>query len=273
MTSRIALILSALFWLTMNYLLWRSEFGGGNPLGNEVPTELVWRKILTAPDNSALDILHHGKKQGYCRWTVGTALAPVPDPGEDLPPVQNPGQPAGYRLNLDGNLTFDQPLTNRFQFGFNLKLATNQTWQEIDIRLNVHQNSVMIHSLASEKKVRLRTESDGVRDEETYSFATLQDPAALVKSLDLPIPLPLTAFNLPGLTTNSPAQSMTDLGLTWTAHNDRLTIGHASVRVYRLESRLLDKYKAVLFISPVGEILRVELPDDWVLVNDEAAGL
>ena len=41
------------FWLVMNGLLWRSEFGSGNKTGSTVPTSLVWEKILTAPDDSS----------------------------------------------------------------------------------------------------------------------------------------------------------------------------------------------------------------------------
>src|SRR5258708_25535382 len=70
MFSRIALLLITLFWLTMNYLLWRSEFGGRGETGSAVPVETIWRKILTAPDNSSLEIIHQGTKLGYCRWAA-----------------------------------------------------------------------------------------------------------------------------------------------------------------------------------------------------------
>jgi hypothetical protein len=52
-----------------------------------------------------------------------------------------------------------------------------------------------------------------------------------------------------------------------------ITVGHASVRVFRLAAKLLDRFQVVIFVSPVGEILRVELPDEWLLVNDEAGNL
>jgi hypothetical protein len=34
---------------------------------------------------------------------------------------------------------------------------------------------------------------------------------------------------------------------------------------------VLDKYQLTIFISRVGEILRVELPDEILLVNDQLA--
>jgi hypothetical protein len=270
MYSRIALGLSALFWLTMNFLLWRSEFGGGAALGTAVPPEVVWRKILTAPDNSMLDIFHHGRKQGFCRWSTGAGLALPPDLGGETPPVEQPISPPGYRLNLTGNLALDQ-LTNRLQFDLDLILTTNRDWQEMDLRLNLHGNSVAVHSVAADRSVRLRTMSDGVRDEQTLSFADLQNPQALARAFDLP--LPLGAFGLPGLATNAARDRLPGPGLTWTARNDRLPVGHTSLRVYRLESTLLDRYRVIVLLSRVGEILRVELPDNWEFINEEAGGL
>ena len=270
MYTRIALALSALFWLTMNFLLWRSEYGGGATLGTSVPTELVWRKILTAPDNSLLDILHHGKKAGFCRWTTSAGMALAPDLGGETPAVVQPNTAPGYRLNLTGNLALSTP-TNRFQFDLDLMLTTNRDWQEVDLRLGLHGNSVSLHSVVSEKKIRLRTVSDGVRDEENFTFADLQNPQALARAFD--VPLPLAAFGLPDFATNAPNDHLPELGLTWTARNDWLPLGRTSVRVYRLQTTLLDRYHAVVFLSRVGEILRVELPDDWVLVNEEAGAL
>ena len=48
-----------------------------------------------------------------------------------------------------------------------------------------------------------------------------------------------------------------------------LHTGHTSVRAYRLEATVLDKYRMRVIVSRVGEILRVELPDGWELVNDQ----
>ena len=269
MYSRIALIASALFWLTMNYLLWRSEFGRGSRLGSDVPVEVVWRKILTAPDNSSLDIYHHGKKAGYCRWTAGSGRNAPADPGEELPTPPPAPEPAGYRLDLEGSLAVGR-ITNRLQFELDLKLASPGDWQEADLRFASHDGSVAIRTLASEKTVRLRVLSGGERVEQSFTFADLQNPRALAQAIELP--LPFDFFGAPDLVTNAPAGSLPGLGLAWEARNDWLRIGHASVRVYRLQSTVLDGYSAAVFVSRVGEILRVELPDEWTLVNDEAGG-
>jgi hypothetical protein len=64
-----------------------------------------------------------------------------------------------------------------------------------------------------------------------------------------------------------PGLQKLSLGLQWEARQDWLKVGSARLRCYRLHTRLLEKYRAVVYVSRVGEILRVELPDGYVLQN------
>ena len=52
MIPRLTFLGLAGFWLAMNFFLWRAEYGsrGGD---TPVPAELVWQKILSAPDASS----------------------------------------------------------------------------------------------------------------------------------------------------------------------------------------------------------------------------
>jgi hypothetical protein len=84
------------------------------------------------------------------------------------------------------------------------------------------------------------------------------------------LPAMAGAMGLPLSTNNiSPAS----LGLRWEARNDSVIVGHNRIRAYRLQTKLFDRYRITLFISPVGEILRAEFPDNVVLVNDHLTGL
>jgi hypothetical protein len=40
-----------------------------------------------------------------------------------------------------------------------------------------------------------------------------------------------------------------------------------------LEASLLDRYRLYIVVSRVGEILIVQLPDEWQLVNDQLISL
>src|SRR4051794_35182914 len=110
MFARLALLVITLFWVTMNVLLWRSEFGGRNHLGSPVPLKVVWQKILTAPDNSSLEITHHGEKIGVCSWAaiVGqntpAGNANIPD---DPPEGMAPGF-TDYRIDFEGNVALGE---------------------------------------------------------------------------------------------------------------------------------------------------------------------
>jgi hypothetical protein len=46
-------------------------------------------------------------------------------------------------------------------------------------------------------------------------------------------------------------------------------MGNARVRVYRLKLRLFDGYEASVIVSPIGEILRVDLPDEISLIHED----
>jgi len=76
MPARLTFFAIAAFWLTMNFLLWRSEYGAR---GSEVsvPMDLVWRKILTAPDASTLNVYQNGERSGFCEFStsVGQEMA------------------------------------------------------------------------------------------------------------------------------------------------------------------------------------------------------
>jgi hypothetical protein len=274
MTTRLALSSSAAFWLTMNFLLWRSEFGSASRVGSPVPTEVVWRKILTSPDSSSLDVLHHGKRAGHALWTVTERQkgAKAADVTGDLPEA---GVATGYRLELDGNISLgENPPGGEEQvhFSLNADLGTNREWRGLELRINQRDGGFVIRSKAAEKTVHLRTESGRTAYEQTFTFAELEDPRSLADTLSLPAPM-LDMLGISGSSTNTgmPGLSLSDL--PWEAREGKFSLGPATVRAYRLRTRLLDRWQAVLVISPVGEILRVELPDEWVLVSDEMGGL
>ena len=69
MLRRAAFLAITAFFVTMNVLLWRSEFraqGEGAP----VPLANVWAKILRAPDDSDLEIFYQRRKVGHLRWAA-----------------------------------------------------------------------------------------------------------------------------------------------------------------------------------------------------------
>jgi len=267
MLPRLILVLVTLFWMTMNYLLWRSEFGSRNLVGSSVPVEVVWRKILTEPDGSDLAILHHNRPIGHGKWSANIRQ----NPGarriivEEFPPEAAPEAVAGYRIDFAGTLSLND-VPGRLSYDFSLKMATNQAWQEFGLTLKLHSAAWRIHSLATEQTIHIKEQDESEKSERIFTFADLQNPQALARQLDLPIPLEI--FGVAGLSPK-PQTAAPSPGLIWEAWNDWVTIGHTSVRAFRLQCKLFDRYQIVVIVSQVGEILRVELPDGWLLLNDQ----
>ena len=266
MIPRITFLAITTFWVVMNVLLWRTEYGARGS-GIPVPVDLVWRKILTAPDASSLTVYQGTKKTGFCEFStsIEQAMAAL---DEDNPPPEGLVKRAGYQIRFDGNISLGE-FTNRLTFNGRIQFSAGRAWQELNLKFVSHADSVEIHSMATNKTVHLRIVSDGLAIERDLTFAELQNPNALLSTLagdaggawlgglDL-FPVAQTPANLAG-------------NLHWEAHHDRLMVGHDPVSAYRLETQLLD-YSVVIYVSTLGEILRVELPGGIAAVLDQLGG-
>src|SRR5215471_17677370 len=135
MLARVSFLLITLFWLTMNVLLWRREFGADRAARSPVPVPLVWQKILTAPDSSSLVIIAQGRRVGICHWitAISEEWASV---SEENVPSDMPRKVRGYRLRLEGSALVEA-WTNRVRFEGNLRLDRNRQWQELSARLGL----------------------------------------------------------------------------------------------------------------------------------------
>jgi hypothetical protein len=232
--------------------------------------EMVWEKILTAPDNSSLEITHHGEKTGHFGWAanVGQELAAGKIGTDEGPPEGLVETLSNYRIDVEGNLALAD-FANRLRFDFNVKFSTNHAWQEFNLRVTMRPSLWELRSQASEEAVHLRMEDETGKSERAFKFVDLQNPEFLAHEFDLPLPF----IGAMGLSAGRKSTNPLSLGLVWEARNDWVTIGHTPVQAYRLKTKILDRFPIVIMVSRVGEILRVELPDEWVLVNEQFMNL
>ncbi len=272
MFSRITLVLITAFWLSMNFLLWRSEFGSTNHVGAKVPVAVVWQKILTAPDPSRLQISHHGKEIGYCDWStvIGQELSPAKILSDGIP-LDAPAQKMnGYRIDFDGNVSL--PVApNRLRFKVNASFNASHEWQEFNALFNMRPDIWTLHSKAAEQSLHLRVEGGDEASEHVYKFSDLENPRFLIQEFQLPVP-PQFFDALGGPSSGGSAVTVSP-GIVWEARKDWVTIGHTAVHAYRLQARIFDRFMIIIMVSEVGEILRVELPDEWNIVNDQFSDL
>lgn len=265
----------------MNALLWRSEMSGARNAGSAIPINVVWNRILTAPDDSSLQILHRGQKIGFCRWAATIVES---SPGGER--VHNVGEEpaagadsevegrvlgvAGYVLDLEGSVVLEDT-PQRLRFTARLEFDRDQAWRTLFLRLNLKTQLWELRAEASSESVTLRSEGAGGNWERRFTLADLGRPETLMSALGLPGSLgwlgAVTAAQGPALD----RKASLALGLRWEARTDWLEVGHSPIRVHRIEARLFDKYRVAAYVSRVGELLRVEFPEDVALVNEALA--
>jgi hypothetical protein len=261
MRSKLFFAAIATFWVVMNVLLWRSQSAAHSKIGSAVPIEVVWDKILTAPDNSSLDVYDHDKKIGFCQWTatVGSTTEALKQTlADDYEPDGSIPAPTGYSLSLDGNTAIFA--TNRVRFGIHLRLATNQTWQDFHLTAKLRPTSVDVHAIEAAGKVVVKVDGENGVWQRVFKFSELEHPETLLAEAGLNgLPAGLMMQN--AYVTQNAAHHTSE------AHEDWMQFGHSRVQVYRLETVILGQHLFV-FTSRVGEILWVEGPNKLTLRNE-----
>lgn len=275
---RLAYLAITAFFVTMNVLLWRSEFravGDGTP----VPLAKVWEKILRAPDDSDLEIFHRKKKVGHLRWAAnaGEAATTNAAPASDNLEEGMVRKVGGYTIDiLDGRLDLGEGRKRSLRFTMNTSFSTNHQWQNFAVQISQRPMSLGLNASATNETLVVDFQQGDERLNRTLTFAQLRDPKLLLQEVVGPVPLGLlTGGVLGGLGEAGaspelaalPALQKMSLGVQWDSRQDWLKIGSAKLRCYRLHASLLEKHHITVYVSRVGELLRVELPNDIVLQN------
>lgn len=262
MIPRLTFFSIAVFWAAMNFFLWRAEYGShGGEIS--VPADLVWRKILTAPDSSTLTVYQNGERTGFCEFStsVEQEMAKL---DEDRPPPEGIVARAGYKIHLVGNVSFGE-FTNRMKFDGSVQFSSARAWRELNLRLSMHSVAVEIHSLATNQTVHLKITGKGSSIVREFTFADLQNPRTALRAFDGNFGGGLFGgFETPAV----PPASALAQSLHWDARRERLILGREPVTAYRMETSALGN-QIVIYVSPLGEILRVELPNNVVATLDE----
>jgi hypothetical protein len=262
MIARLTFLIIAAFWVTMNILLWRSEFGS-HADETPVPLELVWRKILTAPDASSLSVYQNNQRTGYCEFStsVGQEMATI---DADKPPPEGLVARAGYQVHLAGNVALGD-FTNRLKFDGRINFFSARQWRELNLKISSRNAVVEIHSLATNQTVHVKiSDVNGGILERDLTFADLRNPNALIRVFAGNFADALLGMvDLPEMAPDANAQK-----IQLDARRIRVKIGTELVPVYQLETRVLD-HPITADISTLGEILRVQLPGDITARIDE----
>ena len=285
------LILTGLFWLGMNVLLWRSEYGGGSQ-GNPLPVKTVISKILDTPDPSELDIFYQQQQVGHCRWVV-TQLGrgDIQDDAADTVDIDDDvdleaAEMSGlirdihsYIINVDGYVQLGED-PRRVRFMLNIRLNRKWEWIRFDSKIGFKNQWMHLHADKEDEAFLLEIEQEETKWETQLSFEQLKNPQALVGQLAQENPLiAVTLTPLMGLLGSAnQSESVTSLqtidwAKNWSAFSDWMTIAHSRMRIYRLESREGRKSGFTITVNRAGEIISVNAPRKISLRNENVLGL
>lgn len=258
------------FWVVMTVLLVRQEFGDKSGLESAVALDVVWEKMLTAPDSSSLTIYHRKEKIGFSRWTAAV-VQQAPTTVQKEGKFASEGQVkriAGYEVDFEGNLFFGE-MTNRLRFDLRTAISTNNSWKTIDLTASMKPDMWELRGNAAEDRITFRQRGNQEEWEQSFRISDFRDPQKLLMSN----PVAWAMLNSMGLNTQLGAATNMLGSVKWSARTDTLKLGTSTARVYRLEATALGALKGVLYVSRAGEILRVELPNGYLLLNEAIADL
>lgn len=265
--------LLAAFWLAMVVLLWRAETGRDNP-SSAVPLDLVVERILHASDPSQLRLLHHGRELGQLRWVASIQeRAPLPN-AQDNAPEGMVRVIEGYRLDMDFALHGETP-SQRWRILAQLDVGPDRSLREAQVRFIQRPKAWEVRIRSGQDVVEV-VEEDGPSMRRVQSFQ-VSDIARIQASLGpmaawLPWTLPNPAI-IPGSRSQPNAGPVPAPALAWTATDEPLLAGRHKVRTFRVAARILGQLEVVAHVSRAGELLRVTLPDQYLLASGALPGL
>lgn len=260
MIPRMLTVVVALFWVIMNLLLWRSEFGRGREGLSQVPLDTVMDRLLSAPDASVLLVRHRGETLGVLRWVPSVLEATDARP-RGAAALEGMVIAVGYSLDLDLNLTGSTP-SDRWRVLLHAELDTNRTWKEFSVRLFQRPATWEISAKAGDDRIRLRFEEGRNSWEQWFSPRDVRQLGPLLGPYAAFVPEIVTS----GLTRMQPDQWRQ--AVRWEARNDWLQVGRNRMRVFRIRVVAFDRHEMVVDLSRAGEVLQVRLPDQLTLVNE-----
>ncbi len=271
MQQRVILGSVTFFWLVMNILLWRWEYSDQRP-GQEVEAASVWQKILRSPDLAYLDIYKKNRWRrplGSFRWSseiVDTDFINTTS-GATLDGMIR--KATGYSIEIS-NGYLDLPELPRIRYKLQLDFDANIKWKTLRIDFRQVPVIATVSSTATNNTAEFNIDTGEQVTTRIIPFADLRQPSK-VAALSVELftgskqAAPWVEYLLQGL--NPAAQLNYSADLEWKARYDWLPQVSSRIRVYRLEANLSGSKLLTIYVSRVGEILRIELPNEIVIRN------
>jgi|TARA_B100000959_G_scaffold272113_1_gene321074 hypothetical protein len=272
--QRVILAILACFWAFMGYRLWQVEYAGKG-LGAAVDIEVVWNKILNAQDEAPLSIVseRNGEAEalGWMMWSPTVTRGDT----DKYPEVEGMVRTAlGYSLNVDRGRIFGTEHAVDFNFSFHIGFGPDPERAWTNVRLNVRQQNetvdynVRLDAQSTNTFFSLNMESIDTTNQTEIAYADLRKPDKLVHAgMELAGVNPLitagTTLAIRNLMGKTQLAKSMRFKFQWPkqAHYDLLPGVRTHIKVYRVDVPIVEDMLLKIYINPLGEILRVEIPD------------
>jgi hypothetical protein len=261
MLARVIALGIIAFWLVMMTLLIRSELLQTTPVAYAVPVETVMQKIFEGEESSDLAIFYQGARVGCCSMQVlKDKKAPRPQ----------------YRVRSSLLLNFQV-------FGKPVRLQSD-TDSEFDRRYQMTRFES--HTVTGDSKIDMKGDlrsqeiefvlqfGDGYQEKHKMPFATLEKmgPSGAMGLMGMGgLQLPDSASAKSG-TGAWAGLGQRGSGPTTTVQEIPLQAGRQKIHSLMVYTRYDESLWSKVYVSPVGEVLKVETSFGVSMLNAQFAG-
>jgi hypothetical protein len=256
----------------MGFRLWQVEYAGKR-LGAAVHIAVVWDKVLNAQDEASLAMVneHTGEVLGSLTWAPSVTRDDTVNLGEVQGMVHTV---LDYSLDVERGRIFADEVAHDLRFTFHIGFGPPPSLDWIDVRVMIQKKTqeqdfeFILDAQATNDFLTLSLQIKGKTNEVKLLNTDLRKPDQLAAaSIRLAGAHPwiasaaaLTVRNL--LSREQLEQPLKfELPLPKQAHYDLLPGVRARIKVYRVDVPLVEGMLIKIYISPFGEILRVEFPE------------
>lgn len=270
--QRFILVILACFWAFMGFRLWQVEYTGKR-LGAAVDIVVVWDKVLNAQDDAALAMVneHTGEVLGSLTWVPRVTRDDTVNRGEVEGMVHTV---LAYSLDIEQGRIFADEVAHDLRFTFHIGFGPPPRRDWTDVKMMVlgktpeQEFAFNLNTATTNDFLTLSLQIKGKTNEVKLPNTDLHKPDMLAAAgMHLAGAHPwiasaaaLTVRNL--LTKEQLEQPLKfELPLPKQAHFDLLPGVRSRIKVYRVDVPLVEGMPVKVYISPFGEILRVEFPE------------
>jgi len=269
--QRFVLVILACFWAFMGFRLWQVEYGGKR-LGAAVNIAVVWDKVLTAQDEAPLSIVngHTGEFLGWVNWAP---LVTRDDTVERAEIVGMVDTVLDYSLDLERGRLFGENYADDLRFQFHLGFGPPPQREWIDLQVILQQNTQFdfefhLDARATNDFMTVSLKTTGLPNEIKILYSQLAQPQKLVgPGLELAGFNPLVAAGASALVERVLKEEKLDQKTVFKlpkirqAHFVLLPDVRTEIKVYRVDVPIGNSMFIKIYISMLGEVLRVEIPE------------